>query len=422
MNKNEFASWCAERIHILDGATGSNLQKKGMSADVCPETWILDNPDKLIELQREYIDAGSDIVYAPTFGGNRIKLKKYGLADRTEEINKKLVAVSKEAAGNKALVAGNMTMCGETLEPIGTLTMSELVEVYKEQANALAEAGVDFIVVETMMSLQEVRAAVIAIKEVCELPIMVTMTFENNGKTLYGTDPKTAILCLQEMGIDAFGANCGCGPAQLNEVIKKAAEYANIPIVAKPNAGLPKADSVGNVVYDMEPDAFKKEMEDVVANGVGFIGGCCGTSPLYIKKICDLKETKLRARSFDDLFVTSERTNIEVSQATISEPIIISELPDIFDDLEDEIFDEIIDATENAMDDADVVVLNIDNLDSAAVAKIVNEISQIPGIMLGFETSSTELLESALLVYPGIALCTEVCDEKTAEKYGAISL
>lgn len=421
MNKTEFKAWCAERIHVLDGATGSNLQKKGMSADACPEEWILDNPDKLIELQREYVEAGSDVVYAPTFGGNRIKLKKYGLADRTEDINKKLVAVSKEAVGNSAKVAGDMTMCGESLEPIGTLTMSELVDVYKQQALALAEAEVDFIVVETMMSLQEVRAAVIAIKEVCDLPIMVTMTFESNGKTLYGTDPKTAVLCLQAMGVDAFGANCGSGPDKLSGVIKEISEYSSIPIIVKPNAGLPKADGAGNVVYDMDPDAFSEEMKKLVAHGVGFIGGCCGTSPLYIKEISALKSEDSIINSFKTEYVTSERTNIAVDEANVSETIMVAELPDVLEDVEDEIFDEIIDAVEEAMDDSEIIVLNLEGLDSTAVTKIVNEISQIPGVMLGFEATEREVLEAALLAYPGIALCRNAEEHKELiDKFGAV--
>ena len=423
MNKKEFASWCRKRVHVLDGATGSNLQKKGMGADVCPEEWILENPEKLAELQKEYVEAGSDVVYAPTFGGNRIKLKKYGFEAKTADINKKLVEISKNAVGDKAKVAGDMTMCGEALEPIGTLTMEELVEVYKEQAVALSEAGVDFIVVETMMSLQEVRAAVIAVQSVCDLPIMVTMTFEGNGKTLYGTDPKTAVVCLQQMGVDAFGANCGAGPDKISGVIEEISKYATIPVVVKPNAGLPKADDKGNVVYDMAPDAFSDEMDKLVSYGVGFIGGCCGTSPEYINKISPIKEMPAGNNSSSDIYFTSERTSIIKNEATISKSIMIAELPDILEDIEDDIYDEILDAVEEAMDDYDVVVLNLQGIDSVTVKKIVNEIAQIPGLMLGFETEDASSLESALLAYPGIAACVNCESVKDiASKYGAILL
>ena len=421
MTKKEFSAWCAEGIHILDGATGSNLQKKGMSADVCPEKWILENPDKLIELQQEYVKAGSDVVYAPTFGGNRIKLKKYGLENEVAEINKKLVAISKEAVGDKAKVAGDMTMCGEAVEPIGSLTMQELIDVYKEQAMALAEAGVDFIVVETMMSLQEVRAAVIAIKEVCDLPIMVTMSFENNGRTLYGTGADTAVCCLQAMGVDAFGANCGAGPDKISGVIEKIAEFAQIPVVLKPNAGLPEADSNGNVVYNMDADTFTNEVEKLLSYGIGFIGGCCGTSPEYINGISKFKNEKPVLKQSDKSFVTSERCNMDISEAEISESIIISELPEAMDDIADEIYDEIIDAVEEAMDDYEVVVLNLDDIEPTDVRKIVNEVSQLPGLMLGFEAKDAEALEMALITYPGIALCkNSEAHSDIVKKYGAI--
>jgi len=419
MNKQEFAAWCQEGVHVLDGATGSNLQKKGMSADACPETWIIDNPEKLIELQQEYISAGSDVVYAPTFGGNSIKLRKYNLAAKTTEINKKLVEISRKAAGTTVLVAGDMTMCGESLEPIGTLTMEELIEVYKEQAKALADAGVDFIVVETMMSLQEVRAAVIAIRAVCQLPIMVTMTFENNGKTLYGTDAKTAICCLQSMGIDAFGANCGAGPDKIQPVISEISEYSNIPVVVKPNAGLPKADGAGNVVYDMSPVQFAEEMNKLSQYGIGFVGGCCGTSPEYIQAISSIKGASVKLNDSKESYVTSERVTMSLSEIEVSESIKIAELPDILDDIEDDIYDEIIDAVEEAMDEAELVMLDLEGLESEAVVKIVNEIAQVPGLLLGFDTTDEVSLEAALIAYPGIALCGEKCNHIVADKYGA---
>ncbi|MBR1382836.1 MAG: homocysteine S-methyltransferase family protein, partial [Ruminococcus sp.] len=161
MTREEFKKLADKGFVILDGGTGTNLQNAGMPVGICPEEWILDNPDVLINLQREFIDAGADIVYAPTFTGNRIKLDEYGLADRLVEINTSLVKLSKKAVGDKAYVAGDLTMTGRQLYPLGTLTFDELVDVYKEQAKAIADAGADLFVVETMMSLQETRAAVI---------------------------------------------------------------------------------------------------------------------------------------------------------------------------------------------------------------------------------------------------------------------
>ena len=216
MTRLEFKKLVEEGFVILDGATGSLLQKKGMMPGDCPEQWIIDNPEAIIDIQKDYIEAGSNIIYSPTFTGNRIKLAEYGLKDNLKEINTGLVMLSKEAikradADHPCFVAGDITMTGEQLYPIGKLMFEELVDIYKEQVSVLYEAGVDLFVVETMMSLQECRAAVLAIKETCELPIMVTLSFGEDGRTLFGTDPVTAVNVLQSMGVDAVGANCSSG-------------------------------------------------------------------------------------------------------------------------------------------------------------------------------------------------------------------
>ena len=234
MNKQEFQMLIKDHPIFLDGATGSNLQKKGMPTGVCPERWILDNREIMISLQREFVDAGSDIVYAPTFTANRIKLKEYGLEDKIRQMNKELVALSKEAVGCRAYVAGDLTMTGEQLAPMGRLDFEELIDVYKEQIGCLAEAGVDLLIVETMMSLQEARAALIAAKETCDLPVMVTMTFEADGRTLYGTDAVTAAVVLESLGADAIGTNCSTGPDKMTEVVRRMAEVTKVPIIAMP--------------------------------------------------------------------------------------------------------------------------------------------------------------------------------------------
>ena len=208
MTKQEFKEMINQGIVLLDGATGSNLQKRGMPAGVCPELWITEHPQVLQQLQDEYIKAGSNIVYAPTFSGNRIKMEEYGLGDRLEEINTALVRICRENAAGRALVAGDITMTGAQLEPLGDLKLEELIDVYKEQLAVLAAAGVDLIVVETMMSLQETRAAVIAAKEVCsDLPVMATLSFTEKGTTLYGASAESAVVVLQAMGVDAVGLN-----------------------------------------------------------------------------------------------------------------------------------------------------------------------------------------------------------------------
>ena len=208
MTREEFRKRISGGLLFLDGATGSNLQKCGMPPGVCPEQWIAENPGHLIRLQRDYVRAGSDLIYAPTFSANRIKLREYGLEGRIRELNRRLVEVAREAAGDGVLVAGDLTMTGEQLAPLGKLDFEELVEVYREQGSCLSEAGVDLFVVETMMSLQESRAALIALRESFpDMPVMVTMTFQADGRSLFGTDAGTAAVVLESLGADAIGAN-----------------------------------------------------------------------------------------------------------------------------------------------------------------------------------------------------------------------
>ena len=184
MKRSEFKELTDERLIFLDGATGSNLIKRGMPAGVCPEKWILDHEDIFVGLQREYVEAGSNIIYAPTFTANRIKLKEYGLQDDIVAINRGLVALSKKAAGDKALVAADITMTGEQLAPMGKMEVEELIDIYKEQIRITCDAGVDLIVVETMMSLQETTAALIAAGEVCDLPVQLNQQdYDSNRHT-----------------------------------------------------------------------------------------------------------------------------------------------------------------------------------------------------------------------------------------------
>ncbi|MCC8029741.1 MAG: homocysteine S-methyltransferase family protein [Lachnospiraceae bacterium] len=283
MTKQEFRELISERIVCLDGATGSNLQKRGMPAGVCPELWITEHEDILLDLQRSYVGAGSDIIYAPTFSGNRIKMSEYGLADRIEEINTKLVMLSRRAAGQKAFVAGDITMTGAQLEPLGDLSFSELYEVYREQIAIIAGAGADLLVVETMMSLQETRAAVLAARDVCpDLPLMATLSFAESGHTLYGTSAESAVIVLQSLGADAVGLNCSAGPDQMTDVVKRMKKVASVPLIAKPNAGLPRIGKDGQTVYDMDADTFALHMRTILEAGADIAGGCCGTTPEYI--------------------------------------------------------------------------------------------------------------------------------------------
>lgn len=294
MTIKEFNQLVQKKIVLLDGATGSNLLKRGMPAGVCPEQWILENPEVLQGLQQEFVQAGSDIVYAPTFTANRIKLAEYGLQDNIAQMNKDLVRISKEAVDGKAYVAGDITMTGEQLAPMGTLDFEELVDVYKEQIGFLAEAGVDLLVVETMLSLQECRAALLAAKETCDLPVMVTLTFNEDGKTLFGTEPSAAAVVLSSLGAAAIGVNCSAGPDKMIPIIQEMAQYTDIPLIAKPNAGMPELQPDGTTEYNMNADEFVMHTKELIAAGAEIVGGCCGSTPEFIEKLYQYTKTYVK--------------------------------------------------------------------------------------------------------------------------------
>ncbi|MBR1559351.1 MAG: homocysteine S-methyltransferase family protein [Clostridia bacterium] len=285
MRREEFARRAREGILILDGATGSVLRKRGMPVGVSTEAWVYDHPEVIVDLQRAYVDAGSDIVYAPTFSANRIGLGLHGEERRVRELNLGLVKLSREAAGGRALVAGDMTTTGKPLEPIGTLTYQALFDVYREQVEVLCEAGVDLLVAETMLGVDETVCAVEAARSVCDLPIMCSLTMEADGHLLLGGEATEAVETLQAVGADAVGLNCSVGPAQLEAVVASMRAVAQVPVIAKPNAGMPVMDEFGQAHYDLDPDAFARGMVRLVEAGARIVGGCCGTDPDYIKAL-----------------------------------------------------------------------------------------------------------------------------------------
>lgn len=285
MTKQEFQALTNQGVVLLDGATGSNLMNAGMPRGVSTEQWIIEHKETLIELQRRYVDAGSQIVYAPTFAANRISLANFGLEDQVKELNTKLVAISKEAVGDRAYVAGDMTTTGQLLEPRGDMTYERLFQAYQEQAAALAEAGADLIGAETMLGVEETVIALDAAQSVCDLPIMCSLSLESDGTALYGGDAVEAVVTLQEMGAAAVGINCSTGPDRLVSVIRSMKEVAQIPIIAKPNAGMPVISESGEVRYDMGAEAFAEHMKVLMDAGAGIVGGCCGTGPEFIRRL-----------------------------------------------------------------------------------------------------------------------------------------
>lgn len=433
MTKQEFRELLNKKIVILDGATGSNLQKAGMPFGVCPEQWIVDNPKALEDLQKAYAQAGSDIVYAPTFGANRVKLREYGLSDQVEFLNKKLVAISKEAVGESVLVAGDLTMTGQQLEPLGTLSVDELIDVYKEQATFLAEAGADLLVIETMMSLAETRAAIIGAKEACALPVMVTMSFGENGKTLYGTDPVTAIEVIQGLGADAAGINCSAGPDKMLPIIETMAKHATIPLIAKPNAGMPKLSDGGVTTYDMAPEPFASYMIQLVEAGAAIVGGCCGTAPEYIEKTAAVVNalTPVAVSKKEEKHITTERMAVKVEDALEIGCIDSEKEVELAEEYANGEYDTLMDLLDEQMDEeVDVICLSVDGegIDGVTVIKdAILEASQIANVPLAFSSRDLEVLEAALRAYPGRAGVVKKENDEDAlnrlcDKYGAVIL
>lgn len=287
MTKNDFKELTKNPL-LLDGATGSNLMAAGMPRGVCTETWILKHRDILKELQQSYVNAGSRVLYAPTFGANRMNLSLHHLEEHIKEMNDALVSLARESAKDMAFVAGDITTTGKMMEPAGDLTYETAFEVYKEQISYLSQAGVDFIIAETMINIEETLAAVDAASQVCELPILCTMTVEADGSIFSGGNAVEAALALESAGASAVGINCSVGPDQLVSVVRNIKEAVSIPVIAKPNAGMPVIDDKGNAVYSMGAAEFAKHMKVLVENGASIIGGCCGTTPEYIKAVAKI--------------------------------------------------------------------------------------------------------------------------------------
>ena len=285
MNNEEFRKLTDGGILLLDGAMGSNLRLAGMPAGASTELWALEHPEVVIELQRGYVDAGSDILYAPTFCANRVSLGRHRQAERLNEINAGLVSLSKRAADGRALVAGDLTTVGEPLEPYGDLEYDELLDIYKEQIAALAGAGADLLVAETMLSIDECACAVEAARAVCDLPIMCSVTVDANGRVLFGGAADEAVRRLQDAGACAVGVNCSVGPDQLEAVVASMKAVARVPVIAKPNAGMPTTDDKGVAHYSMTPERFAEAMQKLVDAGATVIGGCCGTTPEFIASL-----------------------------------------------------------------------------------------------------------------------------------------
>ncbi len=443
MTNKELMLLVQSKYVMLDGATGSNLQAAGMTSGVCPEKWILENPEALITLQRDYLKAGSDIILAPTFTANRIKLKEYGIEDKVGDYNKELVELSRQAvkeakiSDRKVYIGADLTMTGEQLYPMGSLTFEELVEVYKEQVMHLLIAGVDLFMIETMMSLQECRAAVLAIKELCDLPFMVSLTFNEDGRTLYGTTPEVAMVVLQEMGAAAVGVNCSTGPDKLCQVVKKMCSVAHVPVIAKPNAGLPVLID-GKTVFSMDPEEFAAKMKQIIEAGANILGGCCGTTPEHIRLLVEsLKNYSLNpVPSHRAPALTTEHTLLPIHLlggfTVIGDRINPTGKKPLQQALREDNLELVVQMAEEQVEQgARILDINMGTNginEKEMMVKAVYEVTQVVDVPLCIDSSHVDVIEAALRIYPGRALINSISLEPEkverllpiAKKYGAM--
>lgn len=355
-----------------------------------------------------------------------------------------LVAISKKAAestpGHPVYVAGDLTMTGEQLKPMGKMDLETLIDIYKEQILCLVDAGADLLVVETMMSLAETRAALIAAKEVCDLPVIATLTFEADGRTLFGTDAKTAAIVLESLGASAIGANCSTGPAQMESIISEMVSHTRIPVIAKPNAGLPFLDENGTTCYNMEAEEFAEEMEVLVNAGATILGGCCGTTPEFIRQIHERFGTDAKvaaSRRPDGIrYLTSERIThsfgLDDGFFVVGERINPTGKKALQAQLREGSFEKVIQfAEEQEACGAKVLDINMgmSGIDEkASMLRALEEVSGVTNLPLSLDSSYVEVLEAALRNYPGRALVNSVSLETEkfekllpiVAKYGAM--
>ena len=275
-----------DRPHVFDGAMGTMLYQKGVFINRCYDELTLTDPDVVRDIHRAYIKAGAELIETNSFGANEVQLGEYDLRHLVTEINVRAAQIAREAAGDRVLVGGAMGPLGIRIEPYGPTSMSEARSIFRRQAEGLLEGGVDFFILETFSDLVEIQQALLAIREVSALPVICQMTIQQDGATLYGTQPETFAPRLTEWGADVVGVNCSMGPAGVLTAIEKMAPLTTKKLSAQPNAGLPR-ELHGRQMYMASPEYLATYSQHLIRAGVKFVGGCCGTTPEHIKRIAD---------------------------------------------------------------------------------------------------------------------------------------
>ena len=426
-----------EKIYILDGAMGTMLQKAGMSSDETTTHFGQEHPEILRDIHKQYVDAGADIIYAATFGINRYKMEELDvtLDEAVKTAMDAANAAKAEAAaeGKEVMVALGLGPLGELLEPMGTLAFEEAYDAFGEVISAAVKYGADLAVIETMTDLYEVKAAVLAVKENSELPVIVSMSFEENGRTFTGVSLEAMAVTLEGLGVDAMGINCSLGPAQILPMAKELRRLTDIPVFAKPNAGLPDPTTGA---YDITCEQFVETLAGYLDEGINMIGGCCGTDPEYIRGLADYRDsfvvTEARSTAEKQLKICSGSTVVTVDHVTvIGERINPTGKKRLKQALLDEDFDYILSQAIEQIDagaeilDVNVGVPSLDDVNM--LPRVVKQLQSITGLPLQIDSSNPEAIEAALRVYNGKAIVNSVNGEEkvmdailpAVKKYGA---
>ena len=427
-------------IQVFDGAMGTMLHQAGLKPGQCPELWNIEEPAKITAIHRQYVAAGATIIETNTFGANRIKLSHYGLENKVAALNTAAVTAAREAAGIQTKVAGSVGPTGKFIAPLGDLSFDSAYEVFYEQISALDQAGIDYIIIETIIDIQEMRAALLAAKAATRKPIICQLSFQADGRTVTGTDPRTAAITLEALGANVIGANCSLGPAQLLPVIETLAQNCSIPLSVQPNAGMPQLVN-GQTIFPMTAAEMANWIPRLVAAGATYIGGCCGTTPAHIKAIRQAidslpPQNVQRNPAFTALTSRTRTVSIGAQFA----PVIIGErinptgrkslAADIkagnFITVKKEALAQ-IKAGAGILD----VNMGVPGIDQVITMKqAIEDLSTLVDVPLAIDTTDPATLEAGLKAYPGRALINSVTAETErletflplAKKYGAAIL
>lgn len=429
MNLREFIK---DNILVFDGAMGTMLQKKGLKLGENPEVFNIEEKVIIEEIHREYIENGAMVITTNTFGANELKVDEIGYS--VEEIIDAAVDIAKKARGNNDVyIALDVGPIGQLLEPMGTLSFNRAYEIFKRQVLQGVKSGVDLILIETMTDLYEAKAAILAVKENSDLPVFCTLSFEENGRTFTGCTAESMAIVLEGLGADAIGVNCSLGPKELLPIIKRIKSATNLPIMTQPNAGLPKI-SFGEAIYDITEKEFKHWVNEFLKEGVSIIGGCCGTTPEFIKQLRDLANNNKRIKrdkiSFSAICTPSKVVKVEgvkvvgerinpTGKKLFKEALKNNDL--------DYILKQAISQIEAGAEILDVNVGLPEINEKEMMIKVMREIQGILDTPLQIDSSDSEVIEAALRLYNGKAIVNSVNGEEAVldrilpivKKYGA---